>query len=67
MVTGNSIGADGATALASALPQLVHLTLLDLQSMYWVCDDGSICCVTGVSVDVADGCDVWCWLVMSGL
>ena len=66
-MTGNSIGADGATALASALPQLVQLTELWLFGLLWVCDDGCKCCVTGVSVDVADGCDVCSWLVMSGL
>ena len=66
-MTGNSIGADGAKALASALPQLVHLTQLNFRSMFWTRDDGCKCCVTGVSVDVADGCDVCSWLVMSGL
>ena len=66
-MTVNRIGDDGAKALASALPQLVHLTQLDLGGLLWVCDDGCKCCVTGVCVDVADGCDVCSWLVMSGL
>ena len=66
-MTDNGIGDDGAKALASALPQLVHLTQLGLGDLYWTEGYGSDYCMTGVSVDVADGCDVWCWLVMSGL
>ena len=43
LVAGNNIGADGATALASALPHLVKLTELDLSSKF---QDSDVCMTT---------------------
>ena len=45
VVAGNGLGAEGAAALASALPHLVQLTSLYLGSTY--CVDVDVDCVFG--------------------
>ena len=45
VVAGNSLGAEGGKALASALPHLVQLTSLSLRRTY--CVDVDVDCVFG--------------------
>ena len=45
VVAGNSLGAEGVEALASALSRLVQLTSLDLSCTY--CVDVDVDCVFG--------------------